>query len=1224
MKEQEHLSGEELDRLVSRPDTALALGSLLNSAKRARLHLEICRACRELLSMHQQADRELGNLKERKGGHPDSNCPEQSELRELAAGIASRERQEQLMEHVMSCDHCAPIFRETTGDFSDETNAEEETKLATLKISKPAFQEQLSRKLAARAKTAPSWVPPKARVFPLWAYGAVATVLAVFISSMILLRVREDSVDDLLARAYSEQRPFELRFRNARYAPLRVERGSRRSRFERPSALLKAEALLAERMKAAPNDPVLLQARARSELLEGDYQAAIGSLEQAIGANPTASLLTDLGSAYYLRAEKEQRVSDYGSAIEQFGRALSAAPDDQVSLFNRALAEEHLLLYEQALDDWEHYLRVDPRGGWAIEGRHHLEILQNGIQEQKKKASFLKREPLEPFPKNLRDDVASVTVDEHLEAYFKVAETRWLPAIYSREKRNRETAAGLLEDVQLVAKVAKTKHHDPWLSDLLRTPASPILAEAYQMLAQSMAADDKGDYLLALKRSRRAELMFRSAGNRAGELRAEVEKVATLRLTDANIDCVSLAGPLADELAGRHYRWLESQLLLENAICFDLVGNEGAARALALKAEGVARDSGYPTSYLRSLGLSAGLEATAGNTDAGWKLTQEGLAIYWSGGYPLMRRYSLLDAMELLAEKSREPLLQVTVLKEAAATIDDDSDLMLRAVAHDQLAKCAMKAGLPGLAETNFKSASKLFKMCPPNRVTFSRQADEEIWLAEAETRLGKYESASGRLANVREQVLSSPYRYGLDRYFQAVGELQLKVADLRAAESSFRSAVMLAEVGLRSLKSEAERMEWKRDHAEAYKNWINVRLRQQDAEGAFALWEWFKGAPLRSFRKDSSIAVSLTSNLDGTRSIIFGHDAAPPQTSELLSDAMNDTNSGSTLLSFAKLPAGYTVWIVNQRGIRSRLIPAASEEVDRVVRHFTRSCSNPASDPVLLRREGRAIYDLLIAPIADQLRQGTVIFEGDGAIAELPVQALVDRDGHYLSETFDLVWSEGLYYEATLRPGSVISPQSSLLAVAVPEGERTADNEPLPDAIEEAAAISKKFVSPRLLVGSDATMERVRRELSEVVVFHYSGHAGLGPSGIGVILSHGSGTRTEPILLTADELPAARLNRLQLAVLSACSTEMGKNAGIADPESLIRALLRAGVPHVVGTRWNLDSRSGATFAEKFYDSLLAGNNPARALTEAAAKVRSFPETSHPYYWAGFNIFGRT
>jgi CHAT domain-containing protein/tetratricopeptide (TPR) repeat protein len=1228
VKVEGHLSSEELDRLIGAQSAVPGSESLSDLLERARAHLLLCKICRDLLSMHEAAERELERLRKGNPSESGHDCPERIELMELIVGMTSPERREQLVEHVISCDYCGHVFRQTTIDFSDETSLEEQSAISALETANPAFQKQLSRKLATRVEETLVQAKARPQSFPLWAYGTAAGILAVFVFGMILVRSRETSIDDLLAKAYSEQRPFELRFQNAPHAPFRIERGSGgRSRFERPSALLRAESVIAEKIREKPNDPSWLRAQAQSELLEGDYQAAIGSVEQAIAIDPTrVSLFADLGSAYFLRAEQERQPSDYGSAIEQFSKALAQAPNDLASLFNRALAEERLLLYDQAMRDWEHYLQLDPTGDWAEEARRHLETIQQEIRDQKKISSSVGPHLPESIPASTNEVGLLKTVDEHLEAYFKEIETTWLPVIYARDMRNTNGRSRLTTAIQLVGKIARSKHDDPWLYDLMRAPDSNVLGDAYEVLAHSLNSDDMGDYLTALRESRRAERLFRNAGSRAGELRAELEEVTALRLTDANMDCLRLARPLRHELEGLHYRWLESQLLIENAICFDLVGDEGEARGMAVHARDFAHDAGYATAHLRALTVLAGLEAAVGNTDASWKLAEEGLAIYWSGSYPRMRRYSLLDGMELLAEGSHETLLQVTILREAVTTIDADPDLMLRAAAHDQLAKCAIRADLPQLAEANFKEASALYEICPKNRVTASRRADEDIWLAEAEIRLKKYNSASKRLANIRAQILSSTYRYGLDRYYLVSGQLQTQMSDLSGAASSFGAAVDLAEVGLRSLKSERERMEWDRDHSEAYRNWVNVTLRQNDVRAAFAFWEWYKGAPLRSFRPNSHIATTTSPAAGGDQiePTNFGRGDSPSRAFDLLSDAIKSMGVGSTLLSYAKLSDGYAVWVADERGVQSRWIPARSDELEREVRRFGKACSNPKSDSSLLRAQGRAIYELLINPVRDQLMQGqTLIIEGDEVIGELPVQALVDRQGHYLAETFDLVWSEGLYYQAKLRQSSQISRRSNLLAVAVPDDATTIHRERLPDVIGEVTSISRKFLSPRVLLGSEATIERVEREIPIATVFHFAGHGGSGPRGSGVILASSGGRGDESTVLTEARLSSVPMSRLQLAVLAACSTEIGKKRGIEDPDSLVRALLRAGVPHVIGTRWNLDSRSGAVFAEKLYDSLLLGKSPARALSEAARSIRVAPETSHPYYWAGFNVFGR-
>jgi tetratricopeptide (TPR) repeat protein len=91
-------------------------------------------------------------------------------------------------------------------------------------------------------------------------------------------------------------------------------------------------------------------------------------------------LLADLGMAYALRAEGENRSSDYAQAIEYLGRAVKTDPNDTTVLFNRALVYEHMFLYELAEEDWRRLLTLEPQGGWAAEARQRLQDL-----EQKKK-----------------------------------------------------------------------------------------------------------------------------------------------------------------------------------------------------------------------------------------------------------------------------------------------------------------------------------------------------------------------------------------------------------------------------------------------------------------------------------------------------------------------------------------------------------------------------------------------------------------------------------------------------------------------------------------------------------------------------------------------------------------------------------------------------------------------------------------------------------------------
>jgi tetratricopeptide (TPR) repeat protein len=165
-----------------------------------------------------------------------------------------------------------------------------------------------------------------------------------------------------------------MRIPQAACSPLRVVKGSSDlSRRDRPTALLESEARIARKLAETPNDPRWLQARARAELLDHDFDSAIADLQQCLTLRQDSPhLMTDLGSAYFERAEAKSVQADYNTAIDFLNRALKATPDDPIALFNRAIVCQRMHLYGQAIEDWRHYLRVESRSKWAAEARQRL------------------------------------------------------------------------------------------------------------------------------------------------------------------------------------------------------------------------------------------------------------------------------------------------------------------------------------------------------------------------------------------------------------------------------------------------------------------------------------------------------------------------------------------------------------------------------------------------------------------------------------------------------------------------------------------------------------------------------------------------------------------------------------------------------------------------------------------------------------------------------------
>jgi CHAT domain-containing protein len=114
-------------------------------------------------------------------------------------------------------------------------------------------------------------------------------------------------------------------------------------------------------------------------------------------------------------------------------------------------------------------------------------------------------------------------------------------------------------------------------------------------------------------------------------------------------------------------------------------------------------------------------------------------------------------------------------------------------------------------------------------------------------------------------------------------------------------------------------------------------------------------------------------------------------------------------------------------------------------------------------------------------------------------------------------------------------------------------------------------------------------------------------------------------MFLDASELRPPLLRQIQLAVLSACATGGSDTSeGLGDPDSLARAFLDAGVPHVVASRWDVNSEVTMHFMKEFYGAIQKGAQVPAALADAARVIRTAKATNHPYYWAAFSAFGKT
>lgn len=120
--------------------------------------------------------------------------------------------------------------------------------------------------------------------------------------------------------------------------------------------------------------------------------------------------------------------------------------------------------------------------------------------------------------------------------------------------------------------------------------------------------------------------------------------------------------------------------------------------------------------------------------------------------------------------------------------------------------------------------------------------------------------------------------------------------------------------------------------------------------------------------------------------------------------------------------------------------------------------------------------------------------------------------------------------------------------------------------------------------------------------------------------------------VLTAEELTGLDLSRCELAVLSACESNVGIVRTGQGIMSLQKALWIAGVRRSITSLWKVDDEATRALFEEFYKELWKGNlNPSEALRRAKLRMirgrirpngKKDKDYTHPFYWAAFVLWG--
>jgi tetratricopeptide (TPR) repeat protein len=281
-----------------------------------------------------------------------------------------------------------------------------------------------------------------------------------------------------------------------------------------------------------------------------------------------------------------------------------------------------------------------------------------------------------------------------------------------------------------------------------------------------------------------------------------------------------------------------------------------------------------------------------------------------------------------------------------------------------------------------------------------------------------------------------------------------------------------------------------------------------------------------------------------------------------------------------------------------------------------TRGVETLSGCPADAARAGR-LYQQLVAPLLPSIHGEELVIVPHGVLHQLPFAALLDAGGEPLVARYALSYLPS----ASVLP-FLAGKQSPFAGRALVLGAPATDARlpALPGAAREAREVAALWGTEAWL-GTDATESRLYDLGGRVDLVHVAAHALVDQrsSSFSRIALAADATRDGNLELR-ELLAGVDLAGVNLVVLSACDTALGRRSAGDEVMSLARAILYAGSPAVLSTLWRLDDEAAVELVRSFYQGLRRGTSAAESLRQAQLAVRRrFPD---PYHWAAFTLTG--
>ena len=277
-------------------------------------------------------------------------------------------------------------------------------------------------------------------------------------------------------------------------------------------------------------------------------------------------------------------------------------------------------------------------------------------------------------------------------------------------------------------------------------------------------------------------------------------------------------------------------------------------------------------------------------------------------------------------------------------------------------------------------------------------------------------------------------------------------------------------------------------------------------------------------------------------------------------------------------------------------------------------------------------LYQKILSPITQDYKLmgiNHIIFVKDLYLSQIPFSILVTE----IQNVNDISWLSDQFSFSSLKELQDIKKENisinkdiKYIAFANPDISETNFTK-IPETEIEVIAVAKelkltnKEFNENIFLQQDATEFNFRNlNLTSLNILHFATHNFLNKK-----------TNEPSLLLSKDESDDGILSSSEIAskeissdfvILSACSTALIDEKNNTDIFDLSRAFQFSGSNSIFVSHWDVESSSTSNLIQEIIKNINNENTKSLAYQKTINKIKSYKDTSHPFFWASFELVG--